>query len=496
MTMKKPTQFSKKPQVFDIDAAPGHGLLEYQFPTAGHVFKKDGRTAARTWNKIVSMTRKAVKEDTATDRVDGDAGVPSKSAAGTTVDDDEVTGKTADDTGADVAKPSKKRKINKTKQGAQGGNYQLLACSKCDGNFRYFVPAGNAREATIKSSTPCTCPKKEAIMPSTETIYDDPEEIIGELILYITEAYDDFVVDFRTTGSDGTRTNSSKKKTSLFTRQRRLFEITMAIVAKRKFKFHSLLENTPTINTDEDDPNLCKICGLPPTDNFQYQIECDCCTSKPLLCSSCLSNMSRHRDRFTPLQFTESSNSPVVFKAGCFAVVNSNLAKCYYCKSEVQKCRPISGQNVAQVPLDIPTPYGWIGDLPCMSEADYTRAHKAFEHFLQPYTKIYNQLLLPLLKVTEMVSDKDKDHHSLGSCTMNIKTLQKLLEDLVLHCETRMYKSVPWVQHSSSMMSVPTVDENSDPVNPLADFDPKKQKQIEYVLKNMHMWGLETLDMN
>ena len=491
--LKDPTQYTKKAIVFDIDTAPGHGLLEYQYPKDGHVFK-GGRKSAGIWQRIVSMTRKSVKEDTARDRVDGDAGVPSKSAAGTTVDDDEVTDKTADDTGVDAAKPSKKRKINKKKKDVKGGNYPRLACSKCDGAFRCLVPPGNAQEATIQYSTPCTCPKKEARMPSTEAIYDDPEEIIGELILYITEAYDDFVVDFRTTGSDGTRTNSSKKIHSLFTRQRRLFEITMLIPARGNFKFHSMLEKTPTINTDDDDPNLCQICSLPPADNFRYQIECAFCTPKPSFCSTCFTKFSQNRDRCTPLQFRESSTSPALFKASCFAVVNKNLPTCYYCNSEVVKCRIIRDKHATDVLLDIPRPHGWIGEFPCMSEDHYTQACKAFVHLLQPYTIIYNKLIRPLLGVSKMVADKNL--HIPVSCTMTSKSLLKLLEDVILHCEKKMFHSVSWVKNSSSLECVPEVDENSDPVNPLDDFDTEKRKQIEYVLENMHKWGLEEMDMS
>ena len=85
----------------------------------------------------------------------------------------------------------------------------------------------------------------------------------------------------------------------------------------------------------------------------------------------------------------------------------------------------------------------------------------------------------------------DKNLHIPGSCTMTSNSLLKLLEDVILHCENKMFHSVEWVKNSSRMMFVPEVDENSDPVNPLDDFDTEKRKQIEYVLENMHKWGLE-----
>jgi hypothetical protein len=333
-------------------------------------------------------------------------------------------------------------------------------------------------------------------MPSTETIYDDAEEIVGELIVYITHHYADFVVDHRTTAGDGTRTNSSKKIHSLFTRKHRLFEITMVKPAKGMFKFHSMLEKPPTINTDDDDPNLCKICSLPPADTFQYQIECACCTSKPSVCASCFSQLSR-RDRFsTPLQWKESSTSPALFQARDFAVVNKDPITCYYCRSEVQKCRLVNGNNTSDAQLDIPRPYGWIGEFPCMSEDDYTQAHKAFVHVLEPYTKLYNKLICPLLRVSKMVEDKDLRMPGSGSCTMTIKSLLKLLEDVILHCENKMFHSVSWVKNSSCMKLVPEVDKNSDPVNPLDDFDTEQRKQIEYVLENTRKWGLEAMAMN
>jgi hypothetical protein len=493
--LKDPTQYTKKAIVFDIDTAPGHGLLEYQYPKQGHVFK-GGRSAVTTWQRIVSMTRKSVKEDTATADTVAGAGVPSKSAAGTMVDDDEVTDKTADDTDVDEAKPSKKRKINQTKKRkkVQGGQYPLNKCGRCNGGMRFYVPNGRAQAATVKSSTPCTCPMQEARMPSTETIYDDPEEIVGELIAYITKHYADFVIDHRTTAGDGTRTNSSKKIHSLFTRKHRLFEITMLIPVKGTFKFHSLLEKPPTIHTDDDDPNLCKICGLPPADNFHYQIECPCCTPKPSVCSSCFSKLS-YRDRFSkPLQFKESSTSPELFKASYFAFVNQDSITCYYCRSEVQKFRLMSGNNTSDALLDIPRPYGWIGEFPCMSEDDFTQARKAFVHALEPYTILYNKLIWPLLRVSKMVEDKEP--RIPGSCTMTIKSLLKLLEDVILHCENKMFHKVSWVKNSSCMKFVPEVDENSDPVDPLDDFDTKQRKQIEYVLENMQNWGLETMPMN
>jgi hypothetical protein len=119
---------------------------------------------------------------------------------------------------------------------------------------------------------------------------------------------------------------------------------------------------------------------------------------------------------------------------------------------------------------------------------EYTKAHDAFVHFIQPYCNIYMQVLLPLLKVSEMI--EGEDHRSLGSCPMSIESLKELLQEVFLFCEDRMFHSVSWVKFSATTQCVPTVDENSDKVDPLSHFATAKRDKIEFVLANMQKWGL------
>jgi len=406
----------KKPPVnfLDPNKAPGKDFSEYQFPEIDYEFPL-GLSQSLKWFELVRFARGS-----------------------------------NDDATANTESESKKRKKNPS------GYYRTYECPAldCEGMFK-VKSAGKQQPATVNFSKPCTCPLRKKGKDVTKESYHVDQLLIRDLFLYLIEAKDAHIVNMVTVSRDGSRNNGKKKHVSFLSSDNRLFFCTIAKTGENLFKLLKIeesnapVESTATITspsveneTGEVANKATKSCTLCfETTTTLYRLSCTCreCEENPY-CSKCLTSLYKRRTH-------PFNHSWVDFETEQFAVVNDKAGSCPHCqKFSVTKFVPVGGgQDEA---LDLPLPYGWIGDHAFMTKAEYDSAFPIFEASIMPYFMDYNIARFCFASAEQQLQTanaSDSEKRDLG-------VDKQMFGELIKFCAKKMYHEVKWVQNCSEVV--------------------------------------------
>jgi hypothetical protein len=437
----------KKPPVnfLDPNKAPGKGLSEYQFPEIKHVFPL-GLSQSLKWFELVRFAR-----------------------------DNDPTDITAIE--------SKKRKISPS------GYYRTYECPalNCGGMFK-VRSEGRQQPATVNFSSPCTCPLRKQCKDVMKESYDSAQLLNRDLFLYLIEAKAAHIVNMITVSRDGSRNNGKKKHVSFLSSDNRLFFCTIAKTDESSFKLLKIeesnatimspLESTATItspsveNATDEVANKatknCTICLEETTTLYQLRCTCRECEENPY-CSKCLTSLYKRRTH----PFTHSD---VDFITDQFAIVNDNAGSCPHCqKFSVTKFVPVGGSEGQA--LDLPLPYGWIGDHAFMTKAEFDSALPIFQVSIRPYFADYNNARICLTSAEQQL------HTANASEKKDLCMEMMMFGDLIKFCAKKMYHEVEWVQKCSEV--VPAAETIVPPVNGRMEFakvEPEKAELLNKLL--------------
>jgi hypothetical protein len=133
--------------------------------------------------------------------------------------------------------------------------------------------------------------------------------------------------------------------------------------------------------------------------------------------------------------------------------------------------------------LDLPLPYGWIGDHAFMTKAEYDSAFPIFQASIMPYFVDYNMARICLTSAeqqlqTANVSDSEK---------RDLGVDMRMFGDLIKFCAKKMYHEVEWVKNCSEV--VPAAETIVTPVNGRMEFAKVEPTKAELLNKLLLKYG-------
>ena len=460
----------KKPPVsfLDPNKAPGKGLSEYQFPEIKHVFPL-GLNQSLKWFELVRFARDNDPTDIMASHSQDGEGLANATS------DSNVADATAN-TESEGARESKKRKKTPS------GYYHTYECPalNCGGMFK-VRSAGRQQPATVNFSSPCTCPLRKQCKDVMKESYHCAQLLNRDLFLYLIEAKAAHIVNMVPVSRDGSRNNGKKKHVSFLSSDNRLFFCTIAKTGESLFKLLKIEESNATISSPVETTTeevakatkSCTICQVEATTLYQLSCTCQECEENPY-CSKCLTNLYKSRVH-APFHLTDDD-----FDTEVFAYVNDKVGKCPYCqKFSVTKFVPVG--SIEGEELDLPLPYGWIGNHAFMTKAEYESALTIFKASIVPYFADYNSVRLCYVHAERKRETETTDQ---GKYILRMQML--VFRDFIKFCTTKMYYEVKWAQCNEV---VPAVETNEAPVDARTEYakvDHVKAHYLEKVLLLEH----------
>jgi hypothetical protein len=413
---KVPQSYAKQRPNFNIEKAPGRGLMKYEFPEAGHQFH-DGRKAVRLWTHIMNITR--------------------------------------------AGKPPPKNDDNKN-----GSQYTRYQCARaCGGQIRVVFTPGKCATGTVKKlEQQCVCAER-AVPDAISADYVDKDELMGDLIVFINKTYDTFIVNYKNSYVDGTRSNGSKHPVTFQTKEGRLFHCHI-VKTKNSFSCKTIQEmprdETTTADnvlgetqtdapgassdvipatkdrpqnlrgeTDQATERTCPICyeDFKMVDTFTLLCPDEKC--RPTVCGDCQETIISSRpleERFIiPLEGFKLIEPKLIVH------LNTRSAfQCPFCKQACMTITAAGGSREIKPQL----PFGWIGEQPIFHYQKYLDYTTTYGNFIKRYSAPYE------LAIRLMCGQQP------GLTDVGGLVLTKFIE----FCAEKIYHQFPWIENSKEKL--------------------------------------------
>jgi hypothetical protein len=475
----------KQPVDFlDPNKAPGKGLSEYEFPKVGHVFPF-GTKQSNKWVQLVRFAR----GDDGTDNTESHDGM--KLPNDTTNIGCEGSGDVADAadnthreggrvptdaTNSDVADAADNTHSeggsvpmdatnSKKRKRAASGYYRTYKCPglNCNGMFKVASKRGRDPPATVTMSLPCTCPLRVLGRDVLTETYHSCDHLIRDLFLHLNSEKAAHIVNFVKVSQDGSRNNGKKKHVSFLSSDNRLFFCTTVKTQDGLFRLIKIEEGKASISSPVETATAeevakatksCTICQENATTLYRLSCTCPECEQNPY-CSKCLTKLYKSRVHVAPFNLTNDD-----FDTKAFTYVNDKIGKCPHCqKFSVTKFVPVGSNQEEE--LDLPLPYGWIGDHAFMTKAEYDSAIPIFKVTIEPYFAGYNSVR-SCYAAAQLTLQTAPDKQ-----VRELKLHLLAFGDFIKFCTNRLYHHVDWVK-SNEILPAET---NQAPVNARTEYE-------------------------